>query len=192
MSDYTLYSDTELSGLFREGDDAAFKEIYLRYNKLLYLFALRRLEDQDEAMDVVQDVFVWLLNNREKVALNTSLSAYLYKSVLNKVLDIFRHQQTIRKYIAQGDHFIEVDSQETDYLIREKDIAEMIAREIESMPPRMREVYKMRHQQHLDTEVIAETLGISENTVIVQLQRGTKHLRKHLGTVVFILYLLNQ
>lgn len=191
MSDYNPYSDSELVELFRSGDDAAFKEIYIRYNKLLYIFAVKKLEEEHEAMDVVQDVFVWMLNNRDKLVLKTSLSSYLYKSVLNKIFDIFRHQKTIRKYITEGDYFIDVDSNETDYLIRERDIKNMIDREIATMPARMREVYELKHKQRLDTAQIAEQLSISEHTVNVHLQRSFKHLKNKLGLVFYVLFILN-
>lgn len=191
MVDYSKYSDSELAERFRFGDDTAFKEIYIRYDKLLFIFAVKKLQDENEAMDVVQDVFVWLLNNREKFAFKTSVSSYLYKSVLNKIFDIFRHQKTIRKYIDQGDYFIDVDSHETDFLIREKDVREMIDKEIATMPPRMREIYELKHKQNLNAKEIAEQLGISEHTVNVHLQRSLKHLKNKLGVVVYILFILN-
>lgn len=191
MEDYGRYGDGRLAELFRSGDDAAFREIYLRYDKLLYMFAVKKLGEEQEAMDVVQDVFVWVLNNRERFALRTSLSSYLYKSVLNKIFDIFRHQKTIRRYIAQGEHFIDVDSHETDYLIREKDIREMIDREIAAMPPRMREIYGLKHGHQLSSAEIAAQLGISEHTVNVHLQRSLKLLKSRLGIVVYVLFILN-
>ena len=192
MEDYNKYSDSELAELFRKDDDAAFKEIYHRYDKLLYIFALRKLSDEDEAMDVVQDVFTWILANRQTFALKTSLSSYLYKSVLNKIFDIFRHQQTIKKYISEGNHYIDVDSTETDYLIREKDISDMINREIASMPPRMRQAYELKHKHRLSPKEIAEQMGISEHTVNVQLQRGMKHLKEKLGIVIYVIFIANQ
>lgn len=191
MEDYSKYSDSDLGVLFCNGNDAAFKEIYIRYDKLLFLFATRKLGDEDEAMDVVQDVFTWVLNNRQHLAVKTSLSSYLYKSVLNKIFDIFRHQQTIRKYIAQGDYTIDVDSHETDYLIREKDVRDMINKEIEAMPTRMREVYKLKHLKNLNAKEIAEQLGISEHTVNVHLQRGLKQLKNNLGVLIYVIYVLN-
>src|SRR5690606_20866560 len=104
MTDYTSYSDIEWADLGRSADDRAFKEIYDRYNKLLYLFACNKLlylfaynklRNKEEAKDVVQDVFAWVLNNRTRFAINSSVSSFLYKSVLNKIFDIFRHQSVI-------------------------------------------------------------------------------------------------
>ncbi len=192
MEDYSKYSDAELVPRFSSGDNTAFKEIYDRYNKLLYLFAYNKLGDEDEALDVVHDVFEWFLKHRQNFSLKTSLSSYLYKSVLNKIFDIFRHQATIKKYIEQGDHFIEVDSNETDFLIREKDIAAMIQKEIDAMPERMREVYLLKFKQFLSAKDIADQLDISENTVNTHLKRALKQMKDNLGMVVYLIYILNR
>lgn len=192
MTDYTSYSDIELADLVRSADDRAFKEIYDRYNKLLYLFAYNKLRNKEEAKDVVQDVFAWLLNNRTRFAINSSVSSFLYKSVLNKIFDIFRHQSVIRKYIEQGDHYIDIDSTETDYLIREKDIAQMIRQEIDAMPQKMKEVYLLRFEQYLSAKEIAEQLNISENTVNTHLKRAAKKLRDNLGMLIYVVYIMNR
>lgn len=192
MTDYTSYTDIELADLVRSADDRAFKEIYDRYNKLLYLFAYNKLRNKEEAKDVVQDVFAWLLNNRTRFAINSSVSSFLYKSVLNKIFDIFRHQSVIRKYIEQGDHYIDIDSTETDYLIREKDIAQMIRQEIDAMPQKMKEVYLLRFEQYLSAKEIAEQLNISENTVNTHLKRAAKKLRDNLGMLIYVVYIMNR
>lgn len=192
MTDYTSYSDIEWADLVRSADDRAFKEIYDRYNKLLYLFAYNKLRNKEEAKDVVQDVFAWVLNNRTRFAINSSVSSFLYKSVLNKIFDIFRHQSVIRKYIEQGDHYIDIDSTETDYLIREKDIAQMIRQEIDAMPQKMKEVYLLRFEQYLSAMEIAEQLNISENTVNTHLKRAAKKLRDNLGMLIYVVYIMNR
>ena len=192
MTDYTSYSDIELADLVRSADDRAFKEVYDRYNKLLYLFAYNKLRNKEEAKDVVQDVFAWVLNNRTRFAINSSVSSFLYKSVFNKIFDIFRHQSVIRKYIEQGDHYIDIDSTETDYLIREKDIAQMIRQEIDAMPQKMKEVYLLRFEQYLSAKEIAEQLNISENTVNTHLKRAAKKLRDNLGMLIYVVYIMNR
>ncbi|MGY3211442.1 RNA polymerase sigma factor [Mucilaginibacter sp. HD30] len=191
MEDYSRYSDSELVALFNANDDAAFREIYQRFDKLLYIFAYRKIGDSDEAMDVVQDVFTGLIAKRGNFTLNTSLSSYLYKSVLNRIFDIFRRQQTIRKYIAEGNHYIDVDTNETDYLIREKDITDIIDKEIAAMPPRMRQAYELKYKFKQSPQEIAEQMGISEHTVKVQLQRALKHLRSKLGLVIYVIFIVN-
>lgn len=192
MKDYSKYSDLELTELFRAGDEAAFKEVYSRYNALLFAYAFRKLKVKEEAKDVVQEVFINLWANRSGFVLKTYLSGFLYKSVLNKILDIWKHNKVVRKHVLSKPLEIEVDSNETDFLIREKEISAMIEKEIAAMPPRMREIYELKYKQYLLGKQIAAELGISENTVATQLQRASAHLKNKLGLVVFILHILNR
>lgn len=191
MANYSTYTDSELIALWKEGNDAVFREIYLRYDKLLYLYAYKKLRNREEAKDVVQDSFTWLLNHRNEVQLNSSLSGYLYKTVLHQILDIFKHKGIIKKYAESGEHYIELDATEADYLIREKDIAALIENEIAAMPPKMREIYTLKRREFLSTKEIAGQLGLSAHTVSTQLKRALKHLKVRLGTVVFILWILH-
>jgi RNA polymerase sigma-70 factor (family 1) len=190
MNDYNKYSDVELAGLFQTGDDAAFKEIYNRYSQLLYLYALKRLHNKEDSTDIVQDVFTSLLNNRLKFNLSTTLSGFLYKSVLNKIFDIYRHKDVIKQYVDSGHHYIDVDSTETDYLIREKDIAALIDKEIAAMPPKMKEIYQLKSEGNLSVKDIARQLGLSEHTVATQIKRAMKHLRTNLGVWIYVLYII--
>jgi len=180
----------ELSELIRKGNQIAFKEIYDRYNQVLFLFAFRKLQSEAEAMDVVHDVFAWLLENSHSLHLKSSLSGYLYRSVLHKIFDIFRKQDTFKRYINEGQHFIDMEDNQTDFLIREKDIREQINNEIAAMPPRMREVYELKYREQLNAEQIGEKLGISPQTVQTHLKRGNKHLRNRLGAAIFIVFIL--
>jgi RNA polymerase sigma-70 factor (family 1) len=190
MANYNTFTDSELILLLKEDNDAAFREIYLRYDKLLYLYAYKKLRNKEEAKDVVQDVFTWLLNNRGDIGLKVSLSGYLYKTVLHKIFDIFKHKGIIKKYAESGVHYIELNSIETDYLIREKDITALIEREIAAMPPKMRQIYILKRKDFLSTKEIALQLDISEHTVSTQLKRALKHLRVKLGFIVYVLWIL--
>jgi len=191
MDDFNRHTDSELVQMFLSGNEDAFKEIYIRYDKLLFLYAFNKLRDENEAKDVVQDVFFWILKNRNNFVLKTTLSGYLYKSTLNKIFDIFRHKDIVKKYIEEGDYYIDVDSEETDFLIREKDIALLIENEIAAMPPRMKEIYELKRRQYLSTKEIARQLNISENTVSNQLKKASKHLKTKLGVVIYVLYILS-
>lgn len=188
---YTNYSDQQLAELFCAGDQAAFKEIYHRYDKLLYLYAYNKLGSKEEARDVIHDVFAWILNNRASLKLNNNLSGYLYKSVLNKIFNIYKHKQILKKYADSGEGYVDIDSSETDYLIRERDIKAIIDKEIAAMPPRMREIYELRRNNFMTAKEIAEKLEIEESTVNTQIKRAMKHLRVKLGLMLYLLYVVN-
>ncbi|MGF7080396.1 RNA polymerase sigma-70 factor [Mucilaginibacter sp. UYCu711] len=180
--------DEELLLLLAGGDRVAFEELFLRYDTLLFSYAFRKLQDKYEAQDVVQEVFIALWNKRESFMLQTTLRGYLYKSVLNRVLDIFKHRKVKAAYSSQ---FVEVDSAQTDYLLREKEITALIEKEIAMMPPKMREIYELKRKDFLSTREIAGKLDISEHTVNTQMKRALKHLRVKLGVLVYLFYILH-
>lgn len=188
MTSLSTSSDVELLLLLKGDDEPAFEELYLRYDALLYSYAYRKLQNKQEAQDVVQEVFINLWNSRKGFELKSTLQGYLYKSVLNRILNIFK-QREFR--IIYANQFIEVDSSETDYLVRERDIVALIEKEIESMPPKMREIYEMKRKKYLSAKEIAEQLDISEHTVNTQMKRALKHLRVKLGILIYLVYILH-
>src|SRR5215217_7267018 len=191
MNRYSSYNDYELTQLFMSGDDVAFKEIYLRYDKPLYLYAYHKLGNKEESRDVIQDVFAWLLNNRLGLDLKTTLSGYLYKSVLNKIYNIYKHKQILNKYTEEGNGYLDLERTGTDFLVREKDIRAMIDKTIAEMPPRMREVYELKSKRYMSARQIAEYTGVAESTVNTQLKRAMKHLKLKLGLLAYLMFILN-
>jgi len=192
MSNYSKKTDKELIVLLKDNNHDAFKEIYNRFNGLLFAYAYKRLQVEEEAKDVIQEVFIGLWENRETFVLKTYLSGFLYKSILNKILNIWKHKRVIRHHVLSLSLEVDVDSEETDFLIREKDIAALVEKEIAAMPPRMREIYELKYRQYMSVKQIANDLNISENTVATQLQRASAHLKNKLGVVVFVIYILQR
>lgn len=190
MLTYSTLSDVQLISYLNAGDEAAFEEIFLRYNSLLYLYAFRKLQDREEARDIVQEVFITLWNTRHDFELKTFLSGYLYKMVLNRVFNSFKHQTVIRQYAAVQLTKSDLDPIGTDFMIREKQLQLLIDAEIAAMPPRMREIYELKKKYFLSTKEIADQLQISEMTVSTQLKRAMKRLRSHFGLLVYLLYII--
>ena len=76
MRDYSSYNNETLLELLAQGDEYAFTEIYERFHKVLFAIAYNRLNEIQEAEDIVHDVFASLWSNRTKVEVK-SLENYL-------------------------------------------------------------------------------------------------------------------
>lgn len=144
MRNLRQHTDDELLELMRLTDEGAFVEVFNRYNSLLLNFAYIRLRDTEEAKDVVQDVFLNLWNNRTHLEPGVKIGAYLYRSVLNRILNIFKHANIQERYIATLEEFMNESNCTTDHLVREKTIEEMIEKEIAALPSQMKNVFVMR------------------------------------------------
>jgi RNA polymerase sigma-70 factor (family 1) len=187
---YRAFSDIELTGLLKLGDGNAFKEIYERYNSLLYIHAIKKLPNQEEAKDIIQEVFSVIWDRRGDFEVKTNLAGYLYTCVHHKILDHFIHRSTVHKYIDSLQNFLDENRYSADHLVREKQLAEIIEREIAALPPKMRVVFELSRKDNLSHKEIAARLGISEETVKSQVKNALKILRAKLGLIAFLILLM--
>jgi len=192
MTAYSTYTDSELTGLLRSGDHLAFTEIYQRYTGVLQGHAYSKLQDREEAIDVVQELFVALWTKRETIAFHTTLSGYLYTSVRNRVLNLILHKKVASDYITSLQNFIDHGEALTDHLVREKELAIIIENEISALPEKMRAVFEMSRKGGLSHKEIAQKLGLSEKTVKNQVNNSLKVLKGKLGPLFILLLLINR
>lgn len=193
MSVLSAFSDNELLALLKDGDHAAFREIYERYSGVLYNFAYKKLQQEAEAKDVVQEIFIILWNRRSEFVLHSSLSGYLFKSVSNRALNVFTNQKYLVTYIASFDRYLLArQTPQADELLREKELQAIIEREIAALPEKMREIFRLSRYEQLSHKEIGERLGISELTAKTQVKRALRQLRMRLGLLAYLLFFLNQ
>ncbi|WP_367866050.1 RNA polymerase sigma factor [Pedobacter sp. WC2423] len=191
MVDYSDYTDLDLTGLLKSGDQHAFAEIYNRYKFVLYNHAWNKLKSREEARDLIQEVFSMIWDKREVLQIGQNLSGYLYTCVHNQFINRVVHQTVKNKYIDSIKQYIERGVVYTDHLVRENMLKEIIDREIDSLPPRMKEVFILSRRQHLSHKEIAKMMNTTEQTVKKQMVYALKILRKKLGLVLFLcLYLI--
>jgi RNA polymerase sigma-70 factor (family 1) len=192
MAAYSAYTDQELLVFLKEGRQAAFTEIYDRYHALLFIHADQKLRDEDEARDVVQDAFVKLWEKRGELKISSNLSGYLYMVVRNQIFDFIKHRKVITSY-ADGFYEAAADTEVfADHLIREKQFAAMISAEIQSLPPRMREVFELRRMEDLSNREVALRLGITELTAADQMKKAMRILKTRIGLILVVASFLDK
>ena len=191
MSDYSSYTDTELASLLKEGDHEAYAFIYERYKFLLYAHAYKKLQDREEARDVVQEVFAMLWNKRESIKAQSNLAGYLYTTLRNTILNLFARKEVQTRYTDSMTAYYTNEYAPTDHRIRSQQLAEMIDREIAALPAKMQEVFVLSRKAHLNRKEISLQLGISEATVDRQIANALKILRTRLSLVAYLLIFFN-
>ncbi|MBL4675899.1 MAG: RNA polymerase sigma-70 factor [Mucilaginibacter sp.] len=189
METYDSMSDCELAALISADDGPAFAELYERYFGVLYLHALKKLRDKDEAKDLVQELFVVLWDRRANLSSYRQVSGYLFACVRNRVLNLISRKKTQDKYVLTLPASVNFEAV-TDHRVRERQLAAIIEAEVQSLPPRMREVFEMSRKQHFSHQEIAVTLGLSEQSVRSHVKGALRILRARLGLFAYILFLL--
>ncbi|RZK78449.1 MAG: RNA polymerase sigma-70 factor [Pedobacter sp.] len=186
MTPYSIHTDDELAALLRQGDQAAYTEIFTRYNKVLYSHVYNKLRLKEEAYDIVHDVFYALWAKREQNTPNSNLIGYLFKAVRYKVADFLSHKQVEDKYVTSLQSFINEQPAYTDYKVREQQLKDIIEQEISALPERMQLIFRMSRYEEKTHRQIAEELNLSEETVKDQVKKALRILRVKLGLFVFL------
>lgn len=163
-----------------DGDEDAFCELYAAYKSRLIYFAMRFLKSREYAEDVFQDAFAMIWQGRRFINPDASFSSYLYTIVRNRVLNQLRelnNQDKFREHILSQ----AVDySNDTKNEILANDLQQLIARALQRLTPRQREIFEMSRERQMSHKDIAEALGISVNTVQESISLSLKSLRGYL------------
>ncbi|NLD47756.1 MAG: sigma-70 family RNA polymerase sigma factor, partial [Clostridiaceae bacterium] len=93
MTDKSTLLENVLVSKLKSGDNSAFSTIFSAYYRDLVLFAARFTRNQENAEEIVQDIFVNLWENHESLKIDISLKSFLLKSIQNKCIDMIRHRK---------------------------------------------------------------------------------------------------
>lgn len=171
----------------QHGDKDAFESLFNAYYSQLFNYAREILKDRDAAEEVVEDSFLRLWENRGHIHIETSIRAYLYRSVYNRCLNHLKHLKVRDKYRLYFTHHVTNPEYEASYSfdfplsrLVNKELEKMIGEAIGKLPSRCREIFIMSRVEEMKHEKIAEKLGISQNTVKTQISRALSKLREEL------------
>lgn len=179
--------DEDLLLLFQAGARDAYAQIYDRYWAIMYVYARKVLADEDDAQDIVQEVFTYLWHKGPTLSIKTSLSAYLYTSVRYRIFDLMDHKKVRTDYKVYLQQFIEEGIYITDNRLREKEMIAVIEKEVSLLPEKMRQMFEMSRNEGLSHKEIAEKLGVSDLTVKKQVSNAVKILRTKLKAFSFFM-----
>ena len=170
--------DNELLLQLSEGSKHAFDILYNRYWKLVFNTAFKRLNDLERSQDIAQDVFVqlWIRGTSSPIE---NLPAYLNVAARNGV---FKHIEKEGKYAVLPDTAAELEGtvSDADAKILHEEFLEAFDQLIESLPSQQRVIFRMRFDDDLSSQEIADRLQISPKTVRNQLGKALNKLRTSL------------
>jgi len=173
-------SDKQLFLAISNGSHESFRQFFDIYERRVYGFLFKLLCSHEDAEEVSQIVFIKIWENRATKNLNLSLDAWVFQIARNCALNLLH--QRVRKLLFERqliENFKESEDGEAAFI--ENDLRRHIDSLITHIPERRREIFKLRYEKELSYKEISEKLGISENTVNVQLNRTLNYLRQQLG-----------
>jgi RNA polymerase sigma-70 factor (ECF subfamily) len=189
LTAYRNLNDEELLELLKSSDKTAYEELYNRYWAIVFRHARGMLLNDEEAKDLVQDLFVVLWNKAADLAIESSFSSYLYGMVRYKVFDLIDKRKVQKRHLQSLENFIHNGECTTDHTVRENELSRIIELEVSMLPARMREVFELSRKSHFSYQQISTHMDISDQTVKKQIYNALKILRFKLGGIcLFIIF----
>lgn len=161
------------------GNRSGFKTLFKEYYGPLVNFAASFLLSRSEAEDVVQNIFTHLWENSKGISFDHTLKSYLYKAVRNRCLNKLRN-----KSIRDRHNLLYLEALITSYTLEEEEdecLTQELKKAIGNLPPQVKSVIEQKYFHNKKVMEIADSLGVTKNTVKTQLQRGKAKLKKSLG-----------
>lgn len=183
-----------------QGNRKAFDRIYLSTWRNLYAQAWRRVEDEDVAKDMVQDVFVKLWEGRHSITITGTVPAYLHAVLKNRIMDYFQSENVLKSALERAFLIMESVVDRSELGLSYEETEGILEEELAKMPKNMRETFLLR----LDNQsipMIAQSLNLADQTVNNLLTEARRRLKENLPRrfenhhpqyVILFLYALNE
>ena len=176
--------DGVLLQLIEEGNNQAFNVLFEKYWEKAYSEAYKRLKNQENAKDIVQEIFVHIWVNRQTLKIK-NLPAYLHVSIRNKVINYVAKQKSIHPFFDKLDTIPEKNSfADADLLWKE--FFNSYEALLDSLPPKRQIIFRLHYQEDLPTKEISTQLGITQKTVQNQLGKAINTLKVTLLRILII------
>lgn len=177
--------------LIRQGNEEAFKAFYHDHWADLYKAAYNVLQDRDSSMDIVQEIFIWVWINRDRLEIKTSFKGYLLTAVKFKAANYIRNGKAkevlFQRIAAIQPHRLSPDTAES---IEIKELEALIHQTVKELPEKCREIFQLSRNSQMTNKEIAHTLDVSVKTVENQMTIALKRLRvvliKHFFSIFFL------
>jgi RNA polymerase sigma-70 factor (ECF subfamily) len=181
------HDETELISRCQKGDADALKEIFDQYHKKVYRIAYGVVRQREEALDIVQEVFIKLYRSIRNFKCQSKFYTYLYRMAMNTAIDHSRKMG--RSHFSSLDEiegFQPSDGVEKrpDSILLHKELEEKVKRVLEKLPNDQRMALIFREIEGLSYQEISETMGCSIGTVMSRLHYARKRIQELLKDYV--------
>ncbi len=165
----------ELVPMLYTGNEEAYKQLFITYYSPLVEYASQFISDED-AEELVQDLMMYLWENKEELIIETSLKSYLFTAVKFRCINAIKKQQYRERIHSLIYEKIRDQFEDPDYYLA-NELAENIQKAINELPETYRETFILSRYGDRTNVHIAKELNVSVKTVEYRIKHSLKILR---------------
>ncbi|PSL46639.1 RNA polymerase sigma-70 factor (ECF subfamily) [Chitinophaga niastensis] len=175
----------DYTSFWESGDIASFKELMKAFSASLQYFACSIVCNQEEAEEIVADVFIKIWQQRQHLPSPENIKFYLFKAVKNTALNYLKSNgRRITHHAAWEIQVNRHKNQNPEDILISKEQVTLIQSVIQSLPPRCRQIFILIKEDGLTYEQVAVLLDLSKATVNVQMTLAMKKIWAALDPVL--------
>ncbi len=182
---YRLLSDEELLKLLKDSNEAALKEIYLRYWEDIYIATLKKVRIKTIAEELVQNLFVSLWANRKTSDIR-QLQNYLNRAIKYQVINFIKSKMLREKYTLQSSLHIAREENNCESTLLTHELSGAIDIAVKKLPQKSQEIFRLSRMENYTVKEIASDMNISPKTVEYHITRSLKMMRLYLKDFIAI------
>jgi RNA polymerase sigma-70 factor (ECF subfamily) len=172
--------ERELLTLLKLNDQKALEKLFDLYHKSLCLLAFKITRDKDQAKDIVQEVFIKLWKNRERLEITSSLFAYLKRATVNTALNYLEGATVLRNQPLEKSDLTFHSRDTTGQKLAYDELKEKADDAIQKLPVRTRTIFILIRTEEMSYKEVAEAVDISMKAVEKEMMKALRLLREAL------------
>ncbi|MFA9214755.1 MAG: RNA polymerase sigma factor [Candidatus Methylacidiphilales bacterium] len=183
-----LSKDAELLRQMKQDDKKAFETLFKSHYASLVKFARNILKSNEQAEDIVQDVFIKIWDKRATLEETSSFKAYLFMAVRNQCFNTLKVNERKNWLNDEMENSETLSTNLIEANLNTKQLSDKISETIELLPEKCKLTFKLSRFENLSYKEIAETMNVSVKTVENQIGKALALLRKnvlpYLNTII--------
>jgi RNA polymerase sigma-70 factor (family 1) len=175
-------SDNELAlQRLKQGDEAAFTQLYHKYSLPMYINFLRLVKDETLSEEFVQEIFTRLWLKRESISIEQNFEAYLYRCAQNLVYDFYRKLKRNRSMYIRFRDMATRNYTHIEEALTLKESETLLNKALNTLTPQQKKVYQLCKIQGQTYKQAGVQLGISLDTVKEHLTKANSSIRSYVA-----------
>jgi RNA polymerase sigma-70 factor, ECF subfamily len=171
-------------------DKTYFEKVFHEFYSSLCRYSIQFVRRPEIAEEIVQELFIYLWDNKNELQIHTSIKSYLYVAVKNRSISYLQSKYTNIQFLSEEASYQLIENTDPHSRLENEELSEIFTKAINSLPEKCYIIFSMRRHGEYTNKEIAHILNISEKTVENQISIAFKKLRSILSKGLLILFLI--
>ena len=180
---YSKLSDESLIEKIASSDETAFKEVYNRYNKVIFNYLNRLVFDKTALEDLFQNTFLKVFSKADKFNSKYKFKSWIYKIATNEYLDYYKKLKRDKSKLSLNDDLLydKVNDYDIEQVIYDQQKLSCFFDALKEISSPFKEAFVMRRMQGLSLAETSIALNVSDRTVKNYCDKAEAFIKSYLS-----------